>query len=698
MSASCDQCALPIRGAPRRQTVDGQERDFCCYGCALAYQVAQGHREEPDAAWLLIRLGLGGFLAMNIMLFSLLLYSGSAEGALRHGVEVLLAVLATPVMVFLGGPFARSAVADLRHGRLTSDTLITLGAGAAFGYSLYAVAAGGGRVYFDTATMVLLLFTVGRYVEAAGRARTARDLAPMLAAERGRARLLNEDGEREVAVTEVPAGARVRVGPGERVPVDGIVRGGESACDESVATGQSEAQPKAAGAPVHAGSRNLDGVLEVEATAAGDASRWVQVGRMVREGLARKGRMAERLDRIAAVFVPAVLGLAVATFLYWGAHGPLDAALMAALSVLVVACPCALGLAVPLATALGVGAAARDGVLVRGGTVLERLAELRGVALDKTGTVTVGRPRLNSIVARGDEAATLARAAALADAGRHPLGQAVREAAEARRLQPPVAEAVRVRPGEGVVGRIAGEPAAVGSARLMARLGWPLPEDLRAEPGETAVYVGWGGRVHGLLGLRDTPLPAARDGIASLHERGLRTLMLSGDGPVPTETVARWLGVSAWRAALMPEEKARDLAAWQAEHGAAAMVGDGLNDGPVLAAASVGIAVGGATDLARESADVVLPATGWQQLPGLLDLARRVRRVVYSNLAWALGYNLVALSLAAAGLLLPVFAAALMAGSSLIVVLNSRRARPARRDKPGPVHPGRSYDNAVPMP
>ena len=678
MSTGCDQCALPIDGRPRRQTVDGQERRFCCYGCALAYQVGQGHHEESAAAWLLVRLGLGGFLAMNIMLFSLLLYSGGAEGPLRHGVELLLAALATPVLVFLGGPFARSAAADLRQGRVTGDTLITLGAGAAFGYSLYAVAAGGGRVYFDTATMVLVLFTVGRYIEAAGRARTARDLAPMLAAERGRARRLEADGEREVPVAEIAAGDRVRVGPGERVPVDGRVRRGTSSCDESVLTGQPEPQAKTPGSDVHAGSRNGDGVLEVEAAAAGADSRWVRVGRLVREGLARKGRMAERLDRIAAVFVPAVLALAGASFLYWNAHGPAEPALMAALSVLVVACPCALGLAVPLATALGVGAAARDGTLVRGGAVLERMAGLRGVALDKTGTVTVGAPRLTRVAARGDESAVLARAAALAGAGGHPLGRAVRAAAAQRPVTVPAAEGLQVYPGEGVVARVAGTETAVGSARLMDRLGWPRPEDLRVEAADTPVYVGWDGTVRGILGFRDTPLPAAQEGVASLHAAGLRTLMLSGDGPVPTETVARWLGVGAWRAGLMPEEKARQLQAWQSVHGPAAMVGDGLNDGPVLAAASVGVAVGGASDLARESADVVLPAAGWDRLPALLALARRVRRVVYGNLAWALGYNLVALSLAAAGLLLPVVAAALMAGSSLLVVAHSQRAgRPA---------------------
>lgn len=687
MSAGlCDHCHLPLPVRPRAQRIDGRDQRFCCYGCALAFQAGHGHREEPETAWLLIRLGIGGFLAMNIMLFSLLLYSGGADGALRQGVHVLLALLATPVMLFLGGPFARGAWADLRRRRVSGDTLITLGAGSAYGLSLHAVATGGAHVWFDTATMVLVLFTVGRYLEAAGRARTACDLAPMLAAERGRAHRLVDGSEVEAAAMDLAVGDRVVVYPGERVPVDGVVEAGTSACDESVVTGQAEPRAKRPGATVHAGGRNGEGTLHVRATVAGTESRWMRVGRLVREGLARKGRLAQRLDRVAAVFVPLVLVLAAGTFAYWSGRGPVEEAVMAALSVLVVACPCALGLAAPLATALGTGAAARRGAVVRGGAVLERLAAVRGVALDKTGTVTGGRPRLNTVLSRGEEGEVWARAVPLAAASRHPLARAIAGAGAGLRL--PEVEDLRTYPGEGTVGSIDGRPAALGSARLMQRLGWRVPDGLAVPGAETPVYCGWDGAVHGVFGLVDPPLPEAVAAVAALHRRGLKTLLLSGDGPAPTEQAARRLGVGAWRGGLMPEEKVRLLEAWQDVYGPAVMVGDGLNDGPVLARAAVGVAVGGAVDLARESADLVLPDGGWPRLPELFALARRVRRVIYGNLAWALGYNLVALALAAAGLLVPVAAAALMAGSSLLVVLHSRRAGrlPEAEDPAGAVN------------
>jgi Cu2+-exporting ATPase len=685
MSALCDHCSLPVgRGAHQREVV-GNALTFCCYGCCLAYQVGHGERDEPEAAWLLIRLGVGAFLAMFIMTFSLLLYSntfGPADGGLARIVHLVLWALATPLIVILGGPFAHGALQAARAGRVSADTLVMIGSFAAYGYSALQVIEGGDAVYFDTATMVLVLFTLGRYLEAIARVRTARSLAPMLAAERASATVIAERMDMEMPVREIAPNMIVRVRAGERVPVDGIVAEGLSQCDEAVLTGQSEPRTKFPGTKIYAGSINGDGALLVRASVAGLDTRWMQISRIVREALSRKSLLGELIDRAAAWFVPVVLLLALATVWYWSAHAPFEYALMTGLAVLVVACPCALGLAAPLAATLGLGEAAQSGVLVRGGGILERLARIRAVAFDKTGTLTEGEPRLVAVLTdRTSEAEVLRRAAGLAKGSRHPLARGIERAARERGLSAMFFSRLTARPGQGMLAQ--GGEATMGSAELMRSLGWYIPEQLLAcTTGASRVYVGWDGGVRGVLCLADQPLPEARMVVSALHDLGLETIMLSGDSETPTTKIARAVGIENFRANLTPEGKVDALHEFARERGAVAMVGDGVNDGPVLAAAMVGIAAGGATDFTRETADITLPAGSLRLLPRLIRLARCVRRTMYKNLAWAFGYNLIALSLAVAGLLQPVIAAALMAGSSVFVVINSLRAG---RDRTGEI-------------
>jgi Cu2+-exporting ATPase len=674
---ACAHCFLPVGRLGQRRSVNGDERLFCCYGCCIAYQVRHGVSEEHEAAWLLVRLGVGAFLAMNIMLFSLLLYSGSlgaSDGNFRQGVHVVLALLATPVVAILGEPFLRGAWQAARAGRASADTLVSLGALGAYGYSLHAVASDAEAVYFDTVTMVLVLFTLGRYLEALGRARALRSLAPLLAAEEASATVVEVGSEALRAVRAIEPGTLVRVRPGERVPVDGIVVEGETDCDESVLSGQGERQPKAPGAAVFAGSLNGTGPLLLRATAAGTQSRWARHARFVREALGRRSLASALADRAAAVFVPAVLLLATATVAYWSRQLPFAEAAMIGLAVLVVACPCALGLAAPLATALGLGGAVERGILLRGGGVLERLARVRGIAFDKTGTLTEGAPRLVACrPADAAEAEVLRRAAGLAQGSEHPLARAALAAARARGLVPLPACRLRAQPGEGIAGEQAGGTVAMGSAAFLARLGWQIPEPLRADEADSrsAVFVGWDGAARGLLLFEDPPLAAAAEVVAALRRRGIASALVSGDRPAAVARLADAAGIATWRGGLAPLDKVAFLEAWSRTQGLAAMVGDGLNDGPVLAAASVGIAVGGATDLARETADVRLPEGRLDALPWLIDHARRVRRRIFANVLWAFGYNAIALTLAASGLLQPVLAAGLMAGSSLVVVANS---------------------------
>lgn len=678
----CSHCRLPVGRLGQRRELNGADHWFCCYGCCLAFQVRQGSMEEPQAALWLIRLGVGGFLAMNIMLFSLLLYTGTlaaVEPRVAAVVPWLLWALTTPLLLVLGGPFLRGAWESALSGRLGADTLVSLGALAAYLYSGWQVLQGSDEVYFDTVTMVLILFTLGRLLEAQGRARALRSLAPMLAAERAQVRVLTPSGESVRTVDEVRPGDLLRIEPGERVAVDAEVLAGASECDESILTGQPEPRPKSPGDQVHAGSLNGSGRLLVRAVCSGDGTRWIRIGRLVRQALAQKSLLGEVLDRVAAWFLPLVLLIALATLWFWASRRGLDQALLAALSVLVVACPCALGLAAPLATSLGIGRAAGRGVLIRGAGVLERLGRLNAVAFDKTGTLTLAALRVTELEVHDADALEVLRIGqALSIGSSHPVARAL--VARASELRIPVAssEQVRVRPGAGVTGRVGLVEAGVGSRAYMESLGWSLPSALDAAAAQdacTRVYVGWGGRARGWLALADTPRPEAAPVVSALRARGIHLLLLSGDSEAPVARLAQGLGIPEWHANLGPEAKAAFIHYWERGHGPIAMVGDGLNDGPVLSAATVGIAVGGGTDLAKESADLVLPDEGLTILPWVFDLAQQVRRSIRANLAWAFGYNAVALALAASGLLQPVLAAALMAGSSLIVVARTLRGR-----------------------
>jgi Cu2+-exporting ATPase len=680
----CSHCRLPLGKSPERREVAGEMCTFCCYGCSLAYQFLHGAREEPEAGGHLIRIGIGAFLAMNIMLLSVLLYvdAFAAEDArLAQSVPWLLWGLTTALFALVGGPFVAGAWRAAQARRLSADSLVVLGAAAAYGYSAWQVLAGGGHIYFDTVTMVLLLFTLGRFLEAQGRARAVRSLAPMLAAERAGVRVMQDGRETLRAASLVRAGEVVRVLPGERIAVDGVVLEGHSECDESLRSGQADPQRKGPGDAVIAGSRNGGGLLLLRVSVDGDGSYWSGLSRLVREALEHKTMLGETVDRAAALFIPCVLLLAVATVIYWGGREGVAAALPAGLAVLVVACPCALGLAAPLATAQGLARAAERGIVLRGGGVLERLAQVHAVALDKTGTITEGRLRPLAAATRGAPLPlVLRRAGALALGSDHPVARAVVDMARAHGAVLAAAAEVQAHLGAGLCGEADGVTCALGSAAHMAALGWTMPPGLDAAAlgGDTQVYVGWDGRVYGRLSLADQLRPEAGPVLAALQSQGRRALLLSGDGAQAVAPLARTLGIDDWHGGLMPPDKVALLKHWAAQHGPVAMVGDGLNDGPVLAAAAVGIAMGGASDLARESADVILPAQGLEALPWLLQLADEVQRSVRANLAWAFGYNLIALALAAAGLLQPVLAAVLMAGSSLLVVLRSLRAGRAK--------------------
>ncbi len=472
----------------------------------------------------------------------------------------------------------------------------------------------------------------------------------------------------------------IRVRPGERVPVDGMVVEGQSHTDEAVITGESRRVVKGIGSAMIAGSVNLDGPLLIKSEGAGNATRWAKICRSVREALSRPSQLQRVADRVVGISVPFVLALGGLTTVLWARSLPFDQALLVGLAVLVVACPCAVGLAAPLATSLGIGLLARRGCLVREPAALEALARCRLLAFDKTGTLTSGNPRIVGIDVEGAESdEVLARAAGLERHSEHWYARAILMAANLRGVAPAIVRDVSAVPGRGLRGIMAGETVAAGNAAFMRDLGWQPGSGLSQRAGRlevsahSLVYVGWAGRVHAVLALDDTPLPEARSTIEQLRGLGLRVAILTGDLEQAAHRVGAAVGVADVVAGVTPEGKRDALDRLRQTYPVVAMVGDGLNDGPVLADADIGIAVGSATDLARETAAIVLPSGGLWLLPWVVSVARMVRRTIITNLMWAFGYNLIALTLAALGVLQPILAAGIMASSSLLLVVNSLR-------------------------
>jgi heavy metal translocating P-type ATPase len=610
---------------------------------------------------LLLRIGLAGFFSANVMVLSLFLYSmESAPPVALALVRGLLLCFSIPVFAILAPPYLAGLVRDLRRRRFSMESLIAVGAGSAFAYSCASVFAASGREYFDTATMVLLLVTVGRLLEANARVRGRRALVSLLELQPPQARVWRNGGWVMAEAVSVEVGARVEVWSGERIPVDGRIVSGAASLDESMLTGEPLPAERGPGETARAASICLNGVVEIEA--AGGAPLVARIVASVEEAQRSRSALERVADRAAAAFVPFTLALAGAVTAWWWRSSP-EKAWLSGLSVLVVACPCALGIAVPLVNVLALAGAARRGILVRSSETLERLAGIRTIVFDKTGTVTRGQIEVKGVQpARGQDVRTvLEMAAAAAAHSVHPVARAIARAARESGITPAPVRQVEDVPGLGVAAELED-----GRRVLLGQPRWVTGERAEIEGGVACSLDG------GLLGaiLIDDPVaPEAVEAVAACRRMGYELALLSGDRQQAVESAARRLGIDDFAGGLLPEEKA----AWVRERRDAAMVGDGINDAPALAAAEVGIAVAGGTDVAREVAGVVFLEPGLRRLPELLELARRAQRIARQNLGWTFAYNSTALALAACGLLRPVWAAAIMLSSSALVIGNSLR-------------------------
>ncbi|URF04186.1 heavy metal translocating P-type ATPase [Cupriavidus campinensis] len=608
-------------------------------------------------------------------------------------------LLATPVQFVFGWRFYKAGWKAVRAGAGNMDLLVALGTSAAYGLSLWqmwqtwqmAMSTGHDAMphfYFESAAVVITLVRLGKWLETRAKRQTTAAIRALAALRPDTAQVRRHGVEATVPLAAVRVGDEVIVRPGERIPVDAAVIEGSSHVDESMLTGESVPVPKRAGDRLTGGAINAEGLLVARTVAVGAETVLARIIRMVEHAQAAKAPIQRLVDQVSAVFVPVVLALAAATLLGWGlVGGDWTAAMLNAVAVLIIACPCALGLATPTAIMAGTGAGARAGILIKDAEALEVAHRVSVVAFDKTGTLTVGKPDVVALIAAdGDEAALLARLAALQSGSEHPLARAVLAAAAARGIAPLPASEVRALPGRGIAGVVDGQPLQLGSDVLRAELhadAGPLQaeaERLRGE-GRTVSWLMADGRVAGLVAFGDALKPGAAQAIARLRAAGIRTVMLTGDNPGAAAQVARALGLDAFQAEVLPEAKAARVTALKRDGAAVvAMVGDGINDAPALAAADVGIAMSTGTDVAMHAAGITLMRGDPALVADALAVSHRTVRKIRQNLFWAFIYNVIGIPLAAAGLLNPVVAGAAMAFSSVSVVGNAlllRRWHPA---------------------
>ena len=682
-STGCAYCGLPVSVAS--STAEGPF--YCCLGCRFAAAVAQESGETGRIRWTLTRLGLSIFFSMNVMMCAMALWSRDLVSSLHEAEQELLAafsgllewlcfVLTLPVLLLLGIPLGAHVVAQFRERRMTTDGLLLAGVMASFLYSTISLWRGSGPIYFEVTCMVLVAVTLGRWLEAVAKQKTRDAIDSLAGLLPDRVRRIDERGEPEsVALDQVRIGDRLRWSAGDRIAVDGRVVEGRAAVDRSFLTGESEPAAVGVGDLIQAGEIDLDGTLTSETLRPVGEGALAALVERVRRAAMSKNRYQKLADRIAAVFLPLVMLAALGLFGWRSLDSDWGDAVQQSLSVVLIACPCALGLATPLAVWSALGRAARRQILVRDGESLCRLAEVQTVAFDKTGTLTNAQAVAERLVTSlpCEEVDVRKAAWRLCESSNHPHARAISQWCRSQGADGVVPGSVRTVPGLGVEGEWDGTRYRLGSAAWFDQDAYTWPDVLESErdralrSGHAVSVIGWGGVVRGLFLMSESPREEVAQTFEALRNDGVEVVVLTGDSPVRAHATCREWGVRV-HAGLLPEQKNEAIGALRSSGRAVAMVGDGLNDAPALAAADVGIAVHAASDLARQTADVCLLGHDLRCVPESLRIARKTRGAIRFNLFWAFAYNTVGVGLAVAGRLHPIVAALAMLGSSLLVV------------------------------
>ncbi len=633
---------------------------------------APSHRHQRELEFQ--RRNLAWAAAFTIPLVAIMLLGDGGNGA-----RVGMWVLATPIVFVFGWQFHRNAVLRLRGRDTSMDTLVSIGTLAAYGYSVWAVFARE-KVFFETAALIITFILLGRYLEARAKGNASRAISRLLELGAKQARVLRNGVETLVPAEAVRPGDLMVVNPGEKVPTDGLINAGRSSFDESLLTGESMPVDKGPGAVVYGATINHQGRVVVEATAVGSDTALAQIARMVAAAQASKAPAQRLADRVSSVFVPIVIVIAIVTAAAWlAATGEVETALRNAVAVLIIACPCALGLATPTAIMAGSGRGAELGILFKTAEVFERTRSVDTIAFDKTGTITSGRMTVDVLETTVDPDRFLTLVASLESASGHPVARALTLAAEERELELSSPGDVEELPGGGITGTVEDTAVVIGSTTLLASQGIELSDEARQRVaeleagGRTVFLAAWNGEVRGLVAVVDAPRPGVARAIGELAGMDIDLVMVTGDNPVTANAVAAEVGIGRVLDQVRPAEKAAAVEALQQRGETVAFVGDGVNDAPALTQADLGMAIGSGTDVAIEAGDVVLLSGDPKLVVRAVQLARRTHRTIGQNLFWAFFYNAAALPLAAFGRLDPSIAALAMAFSSVSVVTNSVR-------------------------